>query len=33
MQIMQLVDGEKSYSRYVYRMSQITPLIRFYAGN
>ena len=33
MQIMQLVDGEKSYSTYIYRMSQITPLVRFYAGN
>ena len=33
MQITQLVDGVKSYSTYVYRMSQITPLVRFYAGN
>ena len=33
MQITQLVDGVKSYSRYVYRLSQITPLVRFYASN
>ena len=33
MQITQLVDGVKTYSTYVYRQSQITPLVRFYASN
>ena len=33
MQITQLVDGVKSYSTYVYQLSQIMPLVRFYASN